>query len=61
MPTIAFGTGSVMKEKEDVTAFIGQALDSGFDHIDTAARLCYTLVLSSAKLIENYVKKHRLP
>ncbi|KIM81033.1 hypothetical protein PILCRDRAFT_72319 [Piloderma croceum F 1598] len=36
MPTMAFGTGSVMKEKEDVTGFVEQALDSGFDHIDTA-------------------------
>jgi aryl-alcohol dehydrogenase-like predicted oxidoreductase len=36
MPTMAFGTGSVMKEKEDVVGFVEQALDSGFDHIDTS-------------------------
>jgi len=37
---MAFGTGSVMKEKEDVVGFVEQALDSGFDHIDTSPRPC---------------------
>ncbi|KAJ7673514.1 Aldo/keto reductase [Mycena rosella] len=35
MPTIAYGTGSVMKGK-DVTALCQQAIDTGFSHIDTA-------------------------
>ncbi|KAG1742337.1 NADP-dependent oxidoreductase domain-containing protein [Suillus paluster] len=34
-PTIAFGTGSTMKFK-DVTDYVGQAIDNGFSHIDTA-------------------------
>lgn len=37
MPIIAFGTGSVMKDKDGVTAFVEQALDCGFEHIDTSA------------------------
>jgi diketogulonate reductase-like aldo/keto reductase len=36
IPTIAFGTGSVWKH-HDVTEYVEQALESGFDHIDTAA------------------------
>ncbi|KAF5335623.1 hypothetical protein D9758_014808 [Tetrapyrgos nigripes] len=36
MPTIAFGTGSKWK-RQDVTALVGQAIDAGFWHIDTAA------------------------
>ncbi|KAH8109238.1 Aldo/keto reductase [Phellopilus nigrolimitatus] len=35
IPAIAFGSGSTMKGK-DVTAYIGQALENGFSHIDTA-------------------------
>ncbi|KAG1748588.1 NADP-dependent oxidoreductase domain-containing protein [Suillus lakei] len=34
-PIIAFGTGSTMKFK-DVTDYVGQAIESGFSHIDTA-------------------------
>ncbi|KAG2151432.1 NADP-dependent oxidoreductase domain-containing protein [Suillus clintonianus] len=34
-PTIAFGTGSTMKFR-DVTDYVGQAIESGFSHIDTA-------------------------
>jgi diketogulonate reductase-like aldo/keto reductase len=34
-PMIAFGTGSTMKFK-DVTDYVGQAIDNGFSHIDTA-------------------------
>ncbi|OAX44327.1 Aldo/keto reductase [Rhizopogon vinicolor AM-OR11-026] len=34
-PTIAFGTGSTMKYK-DVTDYVGQAIENGFSHIDTA-------------------------
>jgi diketogulonate reductase-like aldo/keto reductase len=34
-PLIAFGTGSTMKFK-DVTDYVGQAIDNGFSHIDTA-------------------------
>ncbi|KAK7448757.1 hypothetical protein VKT23_013489 [Stygiomarasmius scandens] len=36
MPTIAFGTGSKWK-RQDVTSLVGQALESGFSHVDTAA------------------------
>ncbi|KAJ7143517.1 Aldo/keto reductase [Mycena crocata] len=35
MPTIAYGTGSVLKGK-DVTALCQQAMEVGFSHIDTA-------------------------
>ncbi|KAJ7256805.1 Aldo/keto reductase [Mycena haematopus] len=35
IPTIAFGTGSVMKGK-DVTHFCQQAIETGFSHLDTA-------------------------
>lgn len=35
LPTIAFGTGSTMKFK-DVTDYVGQAIENGFSHIDTA-------------------------
>lgn len=34
-PAIAFGTGSTMKYK-DVTDYVGQAIENGFSHIDTA-------------------------
>lgn len=34
-PTIAFGTGSTMKFR-DVTDYVGQAIENGFSHIDTA-------------------------
>ncbi|KAG0703782.1 Aldo/keto reductase [Suillus ampliporus] len=34
-PTIAFGTGSTMKF-QDVTDYVGQAIENGFSHIDTA-------------------------
>ncbi|KAG1906390.1 NADP-dependent oxidoreductase domain-containing protein [Suillus fuscotomentosus] len=34
-PTIAFGTGSTMKFK-DVSDYVGQAIENGFSHIDTA-------------------------
>ncbi|KAG1836348.1 NADP-dependent oxidoreductase domain-containing protein [Suillus subalutaceus] len=34
-PIIAFGTGSTMKFK-DVTDYVGQAIENGFSHIDTA-------------------------
>jgi len=34
-PVIAFGTGSTMKYK-DVTDYVGQAIENGFSHIDTA-------------------------
>ncbi|KAG1790278.1 NADP-dependent oxidoreductase domain-containing protein [Suillus plorans] len=34
-PTIAFGTGSTMKYR-DVTDYVGQAIENGFSHIDTA-------------------------
>jgi predicted aldo/keto reductase-like oxidoreductase len=33
---MAFGTGTVLKGR-DATDFVAQALESGFDHIDTAA------------------------
>lgn len=36
IPTIAFGTGSVWYGR-GVTEYVEQALESGFDHIDTAA------------------------
>ena len=55
MPTIAFGTGSALKGR-DVTDFVEQALESGFDHIDTAAspyHFSYALVL--AVLIESCI------
>ena len=35
---MAFGTGSVIKG-HDVTAYVKQAIETGFDHIDTAACL----------------------
>ncbi|KAG8697170.1 hypothetical protein FRC08_006693 [Ceratobasidium sp. 394] len=35
IPTIAFGTGSALRGK-NATAFVVQALDGGFNHIDTA-------------------------
>ncbi|KAH8104994.1 Aldo/keto reductase [Phellopilus nigrolimitatus] len=35
IPAIAFGSGSTMKGK-DVTVYVGQALETGFSHIDTA-------------------------
>jgi diketogulonate reductase-like aldo/keto reductase len=34
-PVIAFGTGSTMKFK-DITDYVGQAIENGFSHIDTA-------------------------
>ncbi|KAG2050224.1 Aldo/keto reductase [Suillus hirtellus] len=34
-PAIAFGTGSTMKFR-DVTDYVGQAIENGFSHIDTA-------------------------
>jgi hypothetical protein len=34
-PVIAFGTGSTMKYM-DVTDYVGQAIENGFSHIDTA-------------------------
>ncbi|KAG1748592.1 NADP-dependent oxidoreductase domain-containing protein [Suillus lakei] len=34
-PIIAFGTGSTMKFR-DVTDYVGQAIENGFSHIDTA-------------------------
>lgn len=37
IPVMAFGTGSVIKG-HDVTAYVKQAIETGFDHIDTAAR-----------------------
>ncbi|KAJ7706733.1 NADP-dependent oxidoreductase domain-containing protein [Mycena rosella] len=36
IPAIAFGTGSIYKHT-DVTRLVNQALETGFDHIDTAA------------------------
>jgi len=36
MPTIAFGTGSVLKGR-DATEYVEQAFEAGFSHIDTAA------------------------
>jgi len=36
IPVIAFGTGSVWFGR-DATEYVEQALESGFDHIDTAA------------------------
>ncbi|KAJ7193777.1 NADP-dependent oxidoreductase domain-containing protein [Mycena pura] len=35
IPAIAFGTGSIYKHM-DVTRYVQQALDAGFEHIDTA-------------------------
>ncbi|KAJ7193775.1 NADP-dependent oxidoreductase domain-containing protein [Mycena pura] len=35
IPAIAFGTGSIYKHT-DVTRYVQQALDAGFEHIDTA-------------------------
>ncbi|KII90622.1 hypothetical protein PLICRDRAFT_52347 [Plicaturopsis crispa FD-325 SS-3] len=35
LPTIAFGTGSALYER-DASELVGQAIDVGFDHIDTA-------------------------
>lgn len=36
LPTIAFGTGSALFRR-DATAYVEQAIDTGFSHIDTAA------------------------
>lgn len=45
---MAFGTGSVNKG-HDVTAYVEQAIEAGFDHIDTATRQFESLFLSRHK------------
>jgi len=39
MPAIAFGTGTALygRDPKEVAEYVGQALETGFSHIDTAA------------------------
>ncbi|KAJ8691650.1 hypothetical protein PTI98_011200 [Pleurotus ostreatus] len=53
LPAIAFGTGSVWKDKE-VTEFVEQAIESGYSHIDTAA------VYHTEKDVGNAIKESGL-
>jgi diketogulonate reductase-like aldo/keto reductase len=44
IPSIAFGTGTALGGR-DASDYVLQALDSGFDHIDTAQCAWISLVL----------------
>lgn len=44
MPSIAYGTGSVNKGK-DIHDYVENALEQGFEHIDTAQSIWRRLIL----------------
>jgi aryl-alcohol dehydrogenase-like predicted oxidoreductase len=51
IPAIGYGTGSVWK-RQDVTQYVEQAIDTGFEHIDTAQ--CWCLVSCVSDVLYSY-------
>ena len=48
IPAIAFGTGSALYHK-DATAYVAQALENGFSHLDTAQGIPFHSITTYSK------------